>query len=139
MNTSNPSPTIIWSDPLLSALRSFFIPVRPIEHSPKTAANMTNVPVALESATRTDLSATMTLVYALLTYVVHILTGVSIFLLLLIPSIAINFLTVWLANQEVSALIITSLKVCNYINTIVDALLFIIFIMRVTFQSITEL
>jgi hypothetical protein len=67
------------------------------------------------------------------------LGGVSTFLLLLIPSIGINFLTVWLTNQEVSALIITLLKVCGYINTIVDALLLIIFIMNVTFQSIMEL
>ena len=44
MNASNPSPTITWSDPLLSALRSFFVPVRPIEQWPKTAATMTNVP-----------------------------------------------------------------------------------------------
>lgn len=131
MNTSNQTLTIRLTSPFRSAIRSFLVPT--LWREPTNFPEASTIQDVDES--EVDIHRdTRILGITLLSFVIHIVTGVILFIILLAPLIGLYAMTNGMESPEmrVFKLLPLPLIISNFV-------LFVFFLFRTTFDTIRRL
>lgn len=72
-------------------------------------------------------------------FLIHVLIGTSLFILIGIPAVGLNFIISQLEDSGASQFILWGLTLCEYLLFSADLILFSVFIVRQTWKGILKL